>query len=259
MSSLPTIDHQGPVPIYLQLADWMRSQILGEQWPRGHQLIAEEDLVTLWGVSRGTIRKAIEKLVEEGLLVRVHGRGTFVSSQLVEQPLAEELITFSEDLIARGIDFQTHVLQQDYIDPTARIANVLQMPPDERVFYLNRVRVVEGEPVVVLDNYVYSPQCVGIEQVDFTRLRLFETLEETYGVLPARGRRTFEARLAVGRVAELLKVSEGSPVMYMEQVTSLADGTPVEFSNLWLRADRYRISANVSRQRVTQKTTSLQP
>ncbi|MCW5875827.1 MAG: GntR family transcriptional regulator [Anaerolineales bacterium] len=258
MTSLPQIDHQGPTPIYQQLVDWMRGQILTEQWPRGYQLTPEEELVTVLGVSRGTIRKAIEKLVSDGLLVRVHGRGTFVSSQLVEQPLAEQLITFSEDLIARGIAFETLVLGQRYIQPDARVADVLQVLPEEQVLHLHRVRVVDGEPVIVLDNYVYCSYCDGIDQVDFTRYRLFETLEETYGVHLVSGRRIFEARLAEGRIAELLKLEERSPVMYMEQVTSLADGTPVEFSNLWLRADRYRISANVSRQSVTQKTTRLE-
>ena len=255
---LPDIQRDGPRRIYEQLVDWMRGKIASEEWPENYQLQAEEDLAAAIGISRGTVRKAIAQLIDEDLLVRIHGRGTFVSSGIVEQPLAEQLITFSEDLILRGIRFETQVLDQRLMEPDPRVAAALRIENTEPVLFIKRVRVVEEEPVIVLDNYVCQSICPGIEDVDFTRMRLFETLEDKFNITLAGGRRTFEARLADEQVSNLLRLRVGDPIMYMDQVTSMRDGRPIEFSNLWLRADRYRISANLTRYQTTPMTTSLE-
>ena len=110
------------------------------------KLKAEVDLARDLDVSRGTVRKAISDLIAEGLLTQTHGRGTFVTPHVVEQPLADRLVTFSEDLISKGIAYETQVLEQEVTAAKGRIAALLNVAPGERVFYLKRVRRVEGEP-----------------------------------------------------------------------------------------------------------------
>lgn len=251
------IDRSGPNPIYKQLVEWMRLQILSEEWPDHHKLIAEIDLAADLGVSRGTLRKAIGELIAAGMLVQVHGRGTFVTSNALEQPLAERLVAFSEDLIERGIRFETQVLEQALILPPLRVASLLSLPPGGEVFFLKRVRTVKHQPVILLENYVASDKCPGIEQFDFQNHRLFEVLEERFQQKLEWGRRTFEARVAQPETAELLKIEPGDPVMYIEQVTYAEKDSPVELSDLWLRADHYRISAVVKRDGARQITGGL--
>jgi len=210
--------------------------------------VAETELASELTVSRGSVRKAIGQLIAQGLLVQVHGRGTFVSAGRLEQPLADRLVTFSEDLIAKGIPFETHVLETSVGPASQRVASLLSLSPEEQnVLVLKRVRNVAGSPLIYLINHVAVSRCPGIERVDFSRYRLVEALEEVLGLDIDWARRTFEAQCASKEVAELLALSEGCPVMYMEQVLYLRDGSPIELSDLWLRGDRFRLSAIVTR------------
>lgn len=220
-------------------------------WPHNYKLQAEADLAVNWDVSRGTMRKAIAELVDEGLLRRTHGRGTFVASELLEQALANRMETFSEDLIRRGIPFSTDVLAQAIVAADERVAAWLKVPTGTALFLLKRVRYVEGEALIVLHNYVLPSRCIGIETLDFAQLRLFEALEERYQLDVRRGLRTFQAVAADEQVAELLAIPTSAPVMYIEQQSYLADGTPVEVSNLWLRGDRFKLTAEVQRNHLT--------
>jgi DNA-binding GntR family transcriptional regulator len=245
--SYPALDRTGFTPIHAQIKRWMEEQIRTGVWPARFKLKAEVDLARDLDVSRGTVRKAISDLIAEGLLTQTHGRGTFVTPHVVEQPLADQLVTFSEDLISKGIDYETEVLEQVVTAAKGRIAALLNVAPGERVFYLKRVRRVEGEPVVFLNNYVVYAKCEGIERADFTAERLFQVLEEGYQRKLVRGQRTFQALAAGAEVAALLNMSEGEPVMHVEQLTFLEDGTVIECSELWLRGDCFRLVAAVSR------------
>mgnify|MGYP005845967271 FL=1 len=244
---IPELDRTGPTPIYLQIKDWIWQQVSHGIWPEHTKLKSETDLAGELGVNRGTVRKAISELIDEGVLMRIHGRGTFVVSATLEQPLAERLVTFSEDLIEKGIAFETRVLEQAVIQPTEYAASLLSVPPGEKVFYLKRVRVVGQEPIILLVNTLAYARCPGIERFDFTRYRLFEVLEEHLGLELDWGRRSFEARVADAEVARLLEISECDPVMYGEQVVYLRDGSPIELSNLWFRGERFKLSAIVKR------------
>lgn len=241
------LDHNGPVPIYEQIETWIQGQILSGAWPERHKLLAEADLANELDVSRGTVRKAIAELTRDGFLVRTHGRGTFVAPGALEQPLADRLVTFSEDLISRGIAFETEVLEQGIVPATGRIAERLDAEPGSELFFLKRLRLVKNSPLIVLHNYVIYDVCPGIEQLDFTHVRLFEVLENHYGLAINYGRRTFQAMAADANTAEHLLLSEGDPAMHIEQQTFLSSDRLVEFSDLWLRGEQFKLLAQVQR------------
>lgn len=247
MAIYPELDHTGPIPIYLQIEAWMRTQIASGVWPPRFKLKSEVDLARELDVSRGTVRKAIAELITEGLLMQTHGRGTFVAPHVVEQPLADRMVTFSEDLISKGIPYETRVLEQAVIGIKGRVAALLELPAGSRVFFLRRVRLVEGAPLIVLNNYVVYRDCPDIEAVDFTQARLFPVLEERFGLRPVHARRTFQAQTADREIARLLEMAQGEPVMHVEQLSHLASGAIVECSDLWLRGDCFRLIAGVSR------------
>jgi len=241
------IDRSRPEPIYQQIREWMRQQIASGQWPEHYRLKSELDLVAELGVNRGTVRKAIADLIAEGLLVTIHGRGTFVVSQKLEQPLAENLIAISEDLIHKGIPFETQVLEQTVVPASQRVAALLSVPPETRIFMLRRVRSVQHEPFTLIHNYLLYDRLPHIETMDFTRQRLFDTLEKQFNLPLSWGQRTFQAQVATDDIARLLHISPCDPVMYIEQVTYLRDGSPIELSDVWLRGDQVRLSALVKR------------
>lgn len=253
----PPLDRVGPVPIFQQIRDWMDQQITSGSWPEHYKLDSEIELATTLDVSRGTIRRAIASLVEVGKLVQIHGRGTFVSSSFVEQPLAERLITFSEDLIRKGISYETEVLEQSVIQPPQPIASLLSLPLHTEVLYLRRRRMVGGTPLILLHNYIVLNPCPGIEKVDFSRYRLFEALEEQFDLNLDWAQRSFEAQVATKETAALLDITEAAPVLYMEQVLYLKGGTPVELSNIWFRGDRFRVSATLTRHNRSGNTNGI--
>jgi DNA-binding GntR family transcriptional regulator len=236
-----------PQPIYLQISAWLAEQIASGAWPEHYKLKSEIDLAAELGVNRGTVRKAIGELIAEGLLVRIHGLGTFVAARTLEQPLAERLVAFSEDLLAKGIPFETRVLAQAVVAPDRRVASLLGLRPDQQVLELKRVRLVAGGPLILLHNYVIYDRCPGIDAVDFTRQRLLETLEARFGLRLEWGRRIFQAQAATAEVADRLEVAACDPVMYLQQILYLDDGSPIELSDVWVRGDRFRLSAVVRR------------
>lgn len=244
---MPTFARSSATPIYQQVTDWLRAQIRTGAWPPGYKLTAEAELADELELARGTLRKAIEALIAEGLLVRSHGRGTFVAAPPVEQPLAERLVTHSEALLAQGIVFTTQVLAARIISAAPAVAAQLGVQPGEPLFFLRRTRAVEGIPVTLLHNYVLAAECPGIEAIDFTRLRLFEVLEGRYHLTLERGRRIFQAISADAEMADVLDMEPGAAVMHLAQTTYLPDARAVEYSDVWLRGASFRLSATMLR------------
>lgn len=245
------LDREGPLPLYQQIEDWMRQHIMLGNWPEHTQLPAEDHLAEQLSVNRGTLRKAIASLISEGLLTRVHGKGTFVAPSRLEQPLADSLITFSESLLERNIPYETKVTYATVTGADKRVASLLGVKTDAAVFRLERVRYVNDHPVVVLHNHVVHSRCKGIERTDFEKARLFDVLEKDFGLVIDWGQRTFEATAASEGSAGLLDVPVGSPVMYVQQLSYLKGGAPIELSDLWFRGDQFRLSAQVKRMRLT--------
>jgi DNA-binding GntR family transcriptional regulator len=252
------VDRTRPAPIYQQIREWIRQQIVSGVWPEHYKLKSELDLVNELGVNRGTLRKAIADLIAEGLLVTIHGRGTFVVSRMLEQPLAEDLIAFSEDLIRRGIPFETKVLVQIAAQASQRVAGLLSVPIDTEIFMLKRLRIVRQEPLALIHNYLLHDRFPQIATIDFTRQGLFATLERQFNVPLSWGRRTFQAQVAGEETARILGISAGDSVMYIEQVTYLSDGSPIELSDIWLKGSRVRLSAIVKRDSTGQSLQNAQ-
>ncbi len=236
----------------------MRDQIARGVWPEHYKLKSETDLAAELGVNRGTIRNAFKTLIEEGLLVRIHGRGTFVRAKTIEQPLADNFITFSEGLVLEDITYETRVLEQAIMSPDQRIASLLSVPVGAKVLFLKRIRSVGNEPLILLENYVSLSFCPGIEQTDFEHQTLFGTLEDQYDLKIDWGRRVFEARQADEAIAQALAISLCDPVMYVRQISYLESGSPIELSDLWIRGNTFRISAIIKRDGKHTKVSSHQ-
>lgn len=236
-----------PVAIHAQISGGIRARIASGEWPAHYRLKSEPELAAELGVSRGTLRRALTTLIEEGLLRQIRGKGTFVTSTTIEPAIAQKLSTLSEDFANQGVATRTTVLECRLIDPPKPVAALLEVPSGGKVLELVRLRSTERGPVVLLYNYVRTDFAPGIEGVDFAESSLFGTLEGTYGLKIATARRTFSAEAAAGDVATLLDLAVGAPVQYLEQVTYLADDRPVEYSDVWIHSGRLRVTSLLSR------------
>lgn len=249
MTTTPSavINRDAPVAIHAQISEDIRSRIASGEWPAHYRLKSEPELAHDLGVSRGTLRRALTTLIEEGLLRQVRGRGTFVTSTTIEPAIAQKLSTLSEDFANQGIVTTTTIIECSLVDPPKPIAALLDVPAGGSLLKLVRLRSTERGPVALLFNYVRTDFAPGIEQVDFTTASLFGTLEGTYGLKIASARRTFSAQAADAEVADQLNLEPGAPVQYLQQVTYLADDRPVEYSDVWIHSGRLQVTSLLSR------------
>jgi DNA-binding GntR family transcriptional regulator len=243
------LDRALPVALHEQIADAIRDEIRSGAWPPQFRLPAEPELAESLRVSRGTLRKSLQTLLDEGMLTRVQGRGTFVAPSGIEQSIGQELLSLAEGLERGGVMFETRVISAQIEPAPERVAGLIGLRAGDPVFYMRRVRSIGGSPVAYLVNYVPAASCPGIELQDFSVKTLFGVLENDYGLEISVGRRTFEAQAAFGVAAQTLEVPVGTPVLYLEQVVYLGDGRPVEYSDVWIRGDRLRLTSLLSRRR----------
>jgi len=241
------LDRDAPSSLHSQLSDSMRSAIVAGHWPPGQRLSSEPDLAAELGVSRGTLRRAIATLVDEGLLRQVRGRGTFVTEPVLEPAIGQRLSTLTEDFASQGVVLDTAVLESSLVTAPKAVAAVLRIPAGVPALRLVRVRSTAGEPIALVKNYVRTDLAPGIESTDFTAESLFGVLEGRFALRIGTARRTFSAEGCSGEVAAALGLEEGHPVQYLEQLTFLADGRPVECSDVWIDSTRLRVVTRLSR------------
>jgi len=247
LGSGPTLDREAPEFLHSQISNAIRATIASGQWPARHRLKPEPDLAIDLGVSRGTLRRALATLINEGLLKQTKGRGTFVTETLIEPAVAQKLSTLSEDLASQGITLTTSVISIGTGEPPAVVRSLLRVPRGTSVLQLTRSRATGDLPIALLRNYVRLDLAPGIETMDFTSSTLFGALEGRYGLKIGSARRTFSAVAAVGEVSSALGVADGTPVQYLEQLTFLADGRPVEYSDVWINSAELRVVSLLAR------------
>jgi DNA-binding GntR family transcriptional regulator len=245
----PEIDRNSPTPIFEQITNWMREKILSGEWKNDHKLPAETDLADELNVSRGTVRKAIESLLSQRLLVRIHGKGTFVKNQLLlEQKPNWRLAGFSRDLISRGIPYSTEVLSSEITHPTLDVRGLLKLKPDDLIFHMYRLRKIEEQPVLLIENHLVYSACEGVEKVDFTKKQLYLTLEDEFGIKFDWSRRTYKAVVASDRINKYLLLPKKSPLMYLEELYHNTKNIPIEYTRAWFDASVFHIKAIIRRE-----------
>ena len=232
-------DKDSSTPLYIQIATSIRRRIDDGEIASGEALPSERDLCEMTGASRVTIRKAIDQLIGEGLLLRKRGSGTFVSER-IEMP-GTYLGGFTDDTLARGKEPGSIWLIRNYANPTREEASKLEISMASIVARLGRVRLSGGEPLAIEHAIVAKPHLPPIEQIGDS---LYKALESK-GNRPQRGRQKIRASLASPTEAGLLSIQENSEVLRIERVTWLDDGTMIEFTRSAYRGDRYEYVTDI--------------
>ncbi|MEU5040093.1 GntR family transcriptional regulator [Streptomyces griseorubiginosus] len=229
------LDRGSPVPLYYQLARQLEEAIEHGLLAPGNLLGNEIDLSIRLGLSRPTVRQAIQTLVEKGLLVRRRGVGTQVVHSQVKRPL--ELSSLYDDLEAAGQGPATRVVRNETVRASADVAAALSVPEGGEVMLLERLRLTHGQPVALLCNYLPA----GLLALDSDRLEstgLYRMLR-TAGITLHSARQTIGARRATGEEAARLDEQEGTAVLTMQRTAFDDTGRPVEYGTHIYRASRY--------------------
>ncbi len=246
---LKRIDRDSPIPYYAQVKDALQTRIREGEWQAGHQLPGEPELCRIFKVSRTVIRQALNELLHEGLIVRVKGRGTFVAEPKIKESLIQRLTGFHEDMVSQGYTPITQTLRQEAVPASAQVAVYLEIEPGTPVIEIERLRLVQDEPAVLVTTYIPSALCPDLLHMDLSHQSLYAFLETHCGLTIARGRRFIEAVPANTREARLLKIKKGAPLILLDSVSYLSDGTPMEYYHALHRGDRSRFEVELVRVR----------
>ncbi len=226
-------------PLYLQLARSLRDHINSGGIGPGSALPSERDLSEMAGLSRVTIRKGIEQLIEEGVLVRKQGSGTFVARRI--ETSGGKLSSFSDEARQRGEDPGVIWINKSYAQPTEEEATALQIGNTARVARLGRVRLAGGEPLAIEHAVVpaeFLPELDGLGD------SLYHALD-AHGFRPVSGTQRVRASLATPTEAGILCVKQNSEVLRIERMTRIASGRIVEFTRSVYRGDRYEFVSDL--------------
>jgi len=233
------LDHSTPTPLYYQISQVLERMIKERRVESGGKLPSEDRLAGLFEVSRPTINKAIGVLIEKGMLKRQRGKGTFiVKKKEVRLTLIRELISLAEGLRQENVLFNTKVLGLRKIRATAGVAKQLDLRRKEPVIYLQRLREVEDDPLLVSESYLPFRLFPGLLKEDFRKNSLYVTMERKCHVPVVRTERWLRVVKASEEDAYILRVSVGEPLIQLEGLAFSRDNVKVEYFNMRIRSDR---------------------
>jgi GntR family transcriptional regulator len=239
----------GPLPLWVQIADRLRAAIAGGEFRPGEALPSEARLNERFGVSRTTARASLDRLEHEGLIRRRSGKGSIVMSPRVEQPL-NLLASFSEDMRRRGLEpaYETH--QAGYAPASQEVAEAFDIEIGTPAFRIIRLLKADGEPMAMSESWL-SPTVLEAsappEAGELDSTSLYAWLEHHRNARIVGGHEFIEAAKATRRLAGHLGVATGAPLLVARRRSHAADAVPVEYAIVHYRADRYRFRVDLVR------------
>jgi GntR family transcriptional regulator len=240
-----SIDRDSPVPFYFQLAELLEREIVGGRWEPGVQLPSELDLCRHFGVSRTTLRQALSRLEQEGLVSRQKGRGTFVEETRPRSWLLQSSGGFFEEEVERmGRRVTSRVRRVERGPLPSWACDALLLPPGSVGLTLERVRSVDGLVAMYVVNHLPERLMDAVLSLGEDE-SLYQRLREHYDLEAAGGRRVVEALAAEELLGKLLEVPPRTPLVFVESVTWDATGQPFDCYQTWLRTDRMKVEIEV--------------
>ncbi len=241
------IDKKNGIPYYYQLKKYIIEEIESGNWKPDEQILPEIKICELFDISRTVVRQTFQELVNEGYLIKKKAKGTFISEPKINENLVQSLMGFYEDMAARGFKVKNDILWQKKIPATEKIAKQLNIEVGEDVIVIRRLRRLNDEPIVLDKTHIPYKFCPGLLNEDLSNKSLYGYIEREYNLKIDRGRRYIEAVIASEEEAKLLNVKKGVPLLYIESIGYLKDGTPLEYYNALHRGDRIRLVTELKR------------
>ncbi|MCW2849807.1 MAG: GntR family transcriptional regulator [Marmoricola sp.] len=243
LDALPrfVVDRTSPVPLYYQVAQHLEDAIHSGAVPTGTLFQNEVDLAASLGLSRPTMRRAMQHLVDKGLVVRRRGIGTRVVQPKLRRSL--ELTSLNDDLTRAGRKPTTEVLSFERVQATDVVAERLEVPEATVVHELVRIRRADGEPIARLINYL-PEHIVAFDELDLAEHGLYELIRRQ-GVVLHSATQTLGARTATAAEARLMSEPRGAALVTAQRVTYDDHGQAVEFGNHIYASSRYTFEINL--------------
>jgi len=227
------------VPLYVQIRENLRRQILNGVYKPQGQLPSEEELADTLHVSRMTVRHAISELVAEGMLRRRSGVGTFIIERkfIFDQ---SRLLSFWQATARLGMKPSSRLISAEIIPASPAVADALEIQPGTPVYRICRVRLADVEPIAFHEAYIPAELIPNLLDEDLARESLYNIYERR-GFSPVHGEQRVSARAADERLSKLLDTPLAAPLLYIERITRVATGLPIEFVYVFNHPERYAL------------------
>lgn len=236
----------GMVPKYYLVKQKIVEMIDNEEIGPDGMIPSERELMSTYGVSRITAKKAIDDLVNEGYLYRIQGKGTFVKKESLDQDLIS-ITSCTQDILKLGMTPSKRLLKAEVIDADNAKIKKLQLCQGEKVFKVKRVYYANNEPINLTTTYLPCKLFPFIDNYDFGTESIYDVLENKYGVKITKAKRTIEAVLAIDEAARELQIKEGDPVLLFRAITyGVVNGkeVPIETFKSYYRSDKFKFYIN---------------
>lgn len=240
-----TVRRSAPLPFYVQLADILRTEIAAGTWAPGEALPSEAELCELHSVSRTAVRQALAQLVNEGVVHKEKGRGTFVRDVRRADFVVQELRGFYDEMSEKGHDVATRSLSLGVAPVPPRVASDLGVRVGSNVVRLFRVRSVDGMPICETETFLPLPRFADLVDFDMSEHSLYSLMRSEFGVSVTAGHRYIQAAAAEASTARNLGVARSEPLLRLTGVNFDQSGVPVESYIALYRGDTTRFELDV--------------
>lgn len=240
----------GPRPKHAQLSDVLADLAVRELGPDA-AIPSERELMTTYDVSRATVRKAIESLIADGLLHRIHGKGTFVARPRVESRL--HLASFSQDMRRRGLTPSTRLLGIESDRPPADVATALGLGTNGAAWRLDRVRLADGQPIAIENGWYPQGPLPDLDRQDLSG-SLYAVFADHYGFAIDAAEQTLWGEAADVTIARRLDAPVNTPLLVFRRLSRAGD-RPLEYVVSRYRGDRYQLHMSLGRDGIGSTTT----
>ena len=210
------IDRENHEKLYLQLYAILRKKIESGEWPIGNQIPTEEELCTMFNVSRATVRTSVLDLVRQGYLIRQQGKGTFVYRNTVTDGLAM-MTSLKELMFENGANFMTNVLARTVMMPVDGMDGKLDISSDKHIIYIKRLRLLDDKPLLLQETYAPYHICPLLLEDEIAQNSLFDIFEKNYGIKITKAKNYINLAYLDINESRLLNGMEGSPAVLFEQ------------------------------------------
>lgn len=236
-----TLDRSSAIPLYQQLGEILRSRIEAGEWEPNTKIPSEHELNREYGLSRMTVRQVLTSLVNEGLLFRVQGKGTYVAPGKISTK-SPAYTGMRQQLEDAGYKTSTELIDASVEKADKHVASHLNIGVGDEVVSITRLRRVEDEPVSLHISHVPLALAPSLLEEDSESEQLCVILDREFDLVMGRVEETLESTRASRWEGEKLSINPGEPLLLLRQQVSTPTGTPFEYTRILLRGDRIRLS-----------------
>lgn len=238
------LDGESLTPLYQQVMEEIRAGVVNGGYGTGDKIPSEAELSEMFSVSRITVRRAVGELVEEGLLTKRQGKGTYVTRRKMQRKIMQESIvqSFSDTCRVNGLVPGARVLQREVVPSGKEGERLLGLSPDDQLVYIRRVRTADGIPIMLEDNYFPRARFGFLLDAELDDASLFDVIERRLGFRPDDSTpTTIEIVLATSDVARELAVGVGEPLFHLDSCMLGNGGEALFFEHQHIVGSRYSL------------------